>query len=266
MLDDISADQIRVYFDQHPVFSRYASQVCFALTGSYAVGLGGRGADVDVLVLCPGALYEAVKHELAAAGRIGEGDEPEEEFADLVGDYSLESLTTIWQRVQRYDDMTALFIYGNLVYLAGNRELLDLLVSHCRQIPPAALREAVEQARGMMGQGIYAYLRSFQNADSVARLLARAEIVRQAMRLAFLGEGMAPPYDKHLFRLLPGLTPGEQLSGLIRQFLDESVEVAEAAAYGAAAATADWHAMYGVAGQTPVLRFQSEVLRLLGLS
>lgn len=265
MLDDTTADRVRAFFSQHPVLNRYVNDVCITLTGSFAAGLGGRGADVDVKVLCPPTLYETVKHELVAGGRIGETDDPEEEFADLVGDYTLESLSAVWQQVQAYHDMTALFIYGNLVHLAGDRGLLDPLISHCRNVPPAVLKREIETERVTMDQALYAFLRSFQNTDPVARMLARAGMVRAAMRLAFLVEGIAPPYDKHLFRLLPRITRGQDMAELIHRFLGESSEAFEEAEYARVAAAEDWHAMYDAASDTPVAGFHNAVLRLLDL-
>ena len=262
MLDDTTTGRVKEYFAQHPVLSRYANDICIVLTGSFAVGLGGKGADVDAKVLCPPTVYETVKRNLITAGRIEEAGEPEEEFTDVVGDYTLESVSTVWQTVQDYDDMTPLFIYGSLVYLAGNRELLDPLVRHCRNLPSTVLTREIERERLAMSQGVYAFLRSFQTADAVARMLARAAMVRAAMRLSFLVQGMAPPYDKHLFRLLSQTTNGQRAAELIRQFLGESADAFEEAAYGAVAATADWHAMYEAAAQTPVIRFRNEILRL----
>jgi hypothetical protein len=258
MLEETIASQIEAYFLHHPVLGRRVNEVCIALTGSFAFGLGGKGADVDAKVLCPSAVYEAVKAELIAAGRIPAGGEPEEEFPDVVGDYTLESLSTVWPQVERYDDLTALFIYGNLIYLLGNRALLDPLVSHCRNIPPEALSRETERERTNLDQALYAFLRSFQTADPVARLLARAGMARTAMRLAFMAEGVAPPYDKHLFRLLQRLERGKIVAGLVRRFLAD-----DDGAYVQVAATEDWHAMYECAARTPAVRFRSAVLTLL---
>jgi|GEM_PF-6087130 len=265
MLDDTTADQVRAFFSQHPVLGRYTDQVCVALTGSFAVGLGGKGADVDAKVLCPPAIYEVVKRELIAGGRVREADEPEEEFTDIVGDYTLESLSTIWRKVQAYDDMTPLFVYGSLVYLAGNRDLLDPLVSHCRSVPPTVLQQEIDRERVVMGQGLYAFLRSFQNADTMARMLARAGMIRSAMRLAFLVQGSAPPYDKHLFRLLHRTTHGVQMAELIQRFASDSSDAVDDAADAAVAASEDWHAMYAAATETPAFRFHGAALRLLGV-
>lgn len=262
MLDDTTANQVRSFFARHPVLARYAGKVCIALTGSYAVGLGGKGADVDAKVLCPPDIYDAIRLELIAVGRIKEGDEPEEEFADLVGDYTLESTATVWQKVQTYDDMTPLFVYGYLIYLAGDRSLLDSLVNHCRSVPPAVLQREIGRERTAMAQDLYAYLRSFQNADHVARLLARAGMVRAAMRLAFLVQGAAPPYDKHLFRMLPQIATGEDVSGLVLRFLAEAADAREAAVYAAVANTSDWHAMYEAASGTPALEFHRAIEKL----
>lgn len=247
MLDDNLVAQIRAYFLQHPLLGRSIDEVCVALTGSYAVGLGGKGADVDALVLCPPAVYEAVKGE------------PEGDFPFVVGDYTVESTSDVWQKVQAYDDTTSLFIYGNLVYLLGDRALLDPLVSHCRNIPAGVLSRETERERTNLNQALYALLRSFQTEDPVARMLARAGMVRAAMRLAFMTEGSAPPYDKHLFRLLPHLMRGRSLAGLIHRFLDVSTD----AAYAPVAASEDWHEMYESAAETPAFRFHDAVLRLL---
>jgi hypothetical protein len=263
MLDDATVEQLKAYFLQHPVLGRHVNEVCVALTGSLAVGLDGRGADVDAKVLCPPAVYAAVKGELIATGRIGACDEPEEEFPDVVGDYTLESLATVWQAVQSYADTTPLFIYGNLTYILGNRALLDPLVSHCRSIPPDVLRLETERERASLDQALYGFLRSFQNADPVARMLARAGMVRSAMRLAFLAEGVAPPYDKHLFRLLPRLEQGAPMAGLIRRFLADSADADEATVYAQVGASEDWHAMYECAAETPAIRFRSALLSLL---
>ncbi|HYG57124.1 MAG TPA: DUF4037 domain-containing protein [Symbiobacteriaceae bacterium] len=258
MLNEISG-----YFSRHPVLSRYQDEVCIALTGSFAVGLGGRGADVDVKVLCPPDVYGAVKLSLVTAGRIRETDEPEEEFDTFVGDYTLESLPAVWAKVQAYHDMTPLFIYGNLVYLVGKRDLLDPLVSYCRHVPPAVLQREIERERTAMSQDLYGFLRSFQNGDAVARLLAHAGLIRAAMRLTFLAEGMAPPYDKHLFRLLPRAAHGQAVADLIQQFLGQSVDAIEAVAYAAVATTEDWHAMYAAATESPAVGFHNAVLRIL---
>lgn len=263
MLDDYMAGQIRAFFLQHPVLGRHEDEVCVALTGSFAVGLGGKGADIDAKVLCLPGVYTAVKREFITSGRIKETDEPEEEFPFAVGDYTVESVSAVWQKVQLYDDMTPLFIYGNLVYLLGNRALLDPLVSHCRSLPAAALNREAERERTSLDQALYAFLRSFQTEDSVARMLARAGMVRSAMRLAFLAEGAAPPYDKHLFRLLSRLKLGESVAGLVRHFLDEPAGASEGGLYADVAASADWHAMYDSAADTPALRFHAAIVRLV---
>ncbi|HWI64299.1 MAG TPA: hypothetical protein VNT75_20865 [Symbiobacteriaceae bacterium] len=250
MLDDNTATLVKTYFAEHPVLGTHASGVCIALTGSFAVGLGGKGADVDAKVLCPPAIYDALRRE---------GNELEEEFPTVVGDYSLESLSDVWAKVQDYSDMTPLFVYGSLVYLAGDKTLLDPLVQHCRAIPSTVLERERERERGSMGQALYAFLRSFQNDDGVARLLARAELVRAAMRLTFLADGSAPPYDKHLFRLLPQTAHGAEVAELIRRFLGEP----SAAAYEAVGDTSDWHEMYRVAADTPALQLHGDVLRII---
>lgn len=260
MLDTTMANLVRSYFAQHPVLSRYAGEVCIAITGSLAVGLGGRGADIDAKVLCPARVYEAIRQELIAAGRIGPTDSPEEEFTAVVGDYALEPLEAAWDRVRGHDDLTQLFIYGNLRYLDGDRNLLDPLVSHCRTLPAAVLQRAIAGEQTALDEGLYAYLRSFQNADEVARLLARANMVRSAMRLAFLQAGMAPPYDKHLFRLLPDSGLGQAVAGLVRRFLQESTGDQVEALYAHVAETEDWHAMYAAAAETPAVRFQRAIL------
>lgn len=266
MLDETTTAQVNAYFSQHPVLGRYSAEVCIALTGSFAVGLGGQGADVDLIVLCPPTLYDPIRRELAAMGRIRAGDAPEEELTDLVGDYTLASLSAVWQQVQAYADITALFIYGNLVYMSGNRDLLDPLVSHCRNLPPTVLERETDCERGAMDQHLYAFLRSFQNADPVARMLARSGMVRAAMRLAFLAAGAAPPYDKHLFRLLARLPAGHEVAELINRFLSESGDGSyEAAAYAGVAASRDWHEMYAVAARTPAVGFRDAVLRLTHL-
>lgn len=249
MLTDTTARQVTAYFAQHPVLSRYADRICIALTGSYAFGLGGKGADVDAKVLCPPDVYDLIRQENGTT---------EEEFPDVVGDYTLECLTTIWNHVNSYAEMTSLFIYGNLVYLAGDRTLLDPLVAHCRHLPPDLLTRETEREQTELDQHLYAFLRSFQTEDPVARLLARAGMIRSAMRLTFLADGAPPPYDKHLFRLLPRTTYGRQIADLIADFLDHRCTYAEVAA------TDDWHAMYEAAAETPACQFRKSIRRVLG--
>lgn len=264
MLDTQLQHAVLGFFRSHPVFGLRAHQVCIALTGSYALGLGGRGADVDVKVLCRPDQYEAICRELVAAGLIAPGAEPEEEFTDLVGDYGLESVEAVWSRVRTYDDLAQVFVCGNLSFLAGDRELLQPLLEHCRHLPAAVLESAASQERAAFSQALYAFLRSFQNGDPVGRTLARAELLRRAMRLAFLAEGSAPPYDKHLFRLLPRLQQGPRLAELVEQFLGSAATAAhEGPLYAEVAAAADWHAMYAAARGTPAIVFRDAVSHFL---
>lgn len=248
MLAQETTSCITAFFMKHPVLGDHLDDVCIALTGSYAVGLGAKGADVDAKVLCPPAVYEALKGQM----------ELEEEFVEVVGDFTLESLGDVWSRVQAYQEMTSLFVYGNLVYLMGNRDLLTPLVDHCRAIPPAVLEQAIAQENTELSQAEYAFLRSFQTEDSVARTLARAGMVRSAMRLAFLVDGQAPPYDKHLFRLLPRTTCGRHVAALAEQFLSAS----DLSVYAPVGAAEDWRAMSAAAAETPAARFCERIKAL----
>ncbi|MGE5590034.1 MAG: DUF4037 domain-containing protein [Bacillota bacterium] len=266
MLEEAAARRVLDYFASHPVFDRHRGDICIALTGSFAFGLGGKGADVDVKALAPGAAFDAIRAELAEAGRIAKDGAPEEDLTGVVGDYSLESLEAVWERVQRYGDLTQVFIYGNLVYLDGRRDFLESLVRHCQRIPDAVLKRAVAEEQASLSQALYGFLRSFQNEDPVARNLTRAALARAAMRLAFLTEGQAPPYDKHLFRLLTRLRCGKPVAEAVLQFLTESGESVEAALYATVAAADDWHDMYAAALETPALAFRRSVHDLLGLA
>lgn len=262
-LDESALSVVERYFSSHPVLSRYLTQVAVCLTGSYAFGLGGQGADVDLKVIAPRTVFERIRDELIASGRIAPCGAPEEELVSVVGDYVLEPVEGIRDLVSDYRDLTQVFIYGHLVPLLGNSGLTSELIVHCRRIPDEVLRQERRREEDLLSDVTYAFLRSFQTGDEVGRLLARATIIRSSTRLAFLAEGEAPPYDKHLYRMLPRIKRGAQVEKAIRGFFEES-QGPEDERYSAVAQAADWHEMYRAAEGTPVMDLLAGIRSLVG--
>lgn len=258
MLTESEAQAVRGYFTTHPVLGRYLDRISICLTGSHAFGLGGRGADLDLKVLAPPAECQEIRAALLADGRITPGAAPEEELTGLVGDYALESLDEVWGAVQGYQDLTQVFIYGHLIPVLGRTDLVENLVAHCRSLPSGVAEEARRREEGRLSEALYAFLRSFQTGDVAGRLLARAGLIRAAMRQAFLADAQAPPYDKHLFRLLTGTTRGGLVGEAVRMFL-RAGEGAEAEQYSLVAGSSDWHEMYLNAEGTPVMEFRNSI-------
>lgn len=256
---------VRNFFSSHPVFGRYLDRVCVALTGSFAYGLGGHGADVDILVVCNESDYETIRADLVLQGRIGPDDPPEEDLDGVVGDYALRSLESIWSAVKDYGDLDKVFVAGHLVHIMGRRDPIDEITGHCQNIPRAVLDGAVGRERASFSRDVYAFLRSFQNGDGVGRFLARAGMARSALRLAYLAEGQAPPYDKHLYALLPSLHGGAAIAALVKWFLHDTPPLGsdEEQLYRGVAAADDWRQMYREASGTPVLQFRDRLLGLL---
>lgn len=265
MLDQDTMRTVVRFFKEHPVLNRHLQQTSVCLTGSYAFGLGGIGADIDLKLIAPQSEFDKIRQELIAAGRVGAEGDPEEELTGLVGDYCLEPLERIWETIREYRDLTQTFIYGHIVYVLGNRNLVQDLVVHCRAIPNQVFQDESHREQTRLSEAVYAFLRSFQVGDQVGRLLARSNIIRASMRLAFLTEAEAPPYDKHLFRSLPGLKRGALVTELVRRFLEESQD-SEAERYGPVAASGDWHEMYQCAQGTPVMGFLAGIKALLRLT
>lgn len=263
MLDENTLCAIERYFAEHPVLTKYLQRVSVCLTGSCALGLGGVGADIDLKVIAPQVEFEKIRQGLISTGRIAASDEPEEELTGLVGDYCLEPLERVQEAVRDYHDLTQVFVYGHLVHILGNRDVAHDVIAHCRTIPEEVLQQERVQEEGRLSEAIYAFLRSFQTADEVGRLLSRANVIRCAMRLAFLAESEAPPYDKHLFRSLPSLKCGPSLAVSVRRFLQQD---GEEGSYRQVAHSTDWHEMYRCAEGTPVMKFRTEVQTLLQLT
>lgn len=262
MLDNYDVDVVRKYFTRHPVLGRYLDEVCVALTGSYAFGLGGSGADIDVKVLCSQGDYDRIRHELETSGRIKPDAATEEDLDGVVGDYALEPVDGIRCKIQG-EDLTPAFIYGRLVYLMGKKDLMDTVTTLCRPLPEEVLNRGTAREGEAFFQAEYAFLRSFQTGDLVGRYLAKAGMARSAMRLAFLETAQAPPYDKHLFRLLPELEKGLEVQRVVQSFLSGAQGAEEEKRYAAVAKAPDWRAMYLAAAGTPAMVFREGVLGLL---
>ena len=222
---------IRRYIYALPGTDRAEEAFSILLTGSRATGHHSDDSDVDVDVLCPQEVYDAVlsaclEHGLiksAGTSFFNSGPEAVEMFGGGIGfpHFSLVPLEHIAARIEGHDDVT-MWIYGHARVLTDPGRRFAAIAAGTRSYPPEVLVRKLK----------YHYLLEMYWSIDVTphhhsrrdELLAAAagmlNSMNEQLRLFYLVEGKPYPYTEALTR-----HAGETALG--RRFLAFLIETTE---------------------------------------
>lgn len=210
-------------------------QFSIVLTGSRSVGVHTPESDVDLEVLCPQSVYDAVHCAAMAAGIIrtprsflvmAPGPDWQRYFGPRMSrpHFSLQPLERLQRQFARYEDVP-LWIYTNAKILRDPCDRFGALRSVFRAYPRDVLVQKIKY-RWMLAAywEIEVYPFHHKTDDELsAACMAIANAVAELQRLFFLVEGCPFPYPEKLARLAGTTRLGAQFCPMLQRVVDLAV-------------------------------------------
>ena len=222
-----------------PGTDRHREKFSVLLTGSRATGTYSEGSDVDVDVVCPREVYEAVHRASRAAGIVtaeksffcyARGADPQRYFGEEKGypHYSLTPLDTVERHFREYEDVW-LWVWTNAKVISDPGEQFGRVASAFTDYPHEAL---VQKLKYRWLRSAYASVGVYPNhpegdADLLPAVSALAEAINDLLRLFFLVEGKPFPYTEKLMCHAHTTTLGRKWGAFLQGLAELAVGKAE---------------------------------------
>ncbi len=213
------------------------------LTGSRAMGTFTPASDIDVDVVCPQTLHEAVLQASYEAGIITSkrsffwplrGDDWGRYFGEEKGrpHFSVTSLEVVAQQLRDCEDV-AIWIWTKAKIIADPHDQFGLITRGFRGYPADVLSRKIKYHWLMAGYAevdIFPHRRKDAN-DVLPAATALLTAVNELLRLCFLVEGKPFPYTEKLMVFARHTALGKQICPYLQRVIDlvvgsESVDVA----------------------------------------
>jgi hypothetical protein len=227
-LDNIGLDPAALYrFLEEQVYSlpgtdRHREEFSVLLTGSRATAMFSDGSDVDVDVVCPREVYNAVHRASREAGIANaeksffcfpRGGDPQRYFGEDKGypHYSLTPLDTVERHFRDYEDVQ-LWVWTNAKVISDPGKQFGRLVRAFTGYPRDVLMRKLKY-RWLRSE--YAAIDVFPNhpsgdEDLLPAMGALSDAIADLLRLFFLVEGKPFPYTEKLMRYAPTTALGRK--------------------------------------------------------
>jgi len=222
-----------------PGTERHRKEFSVLLTGSRATGTFSDGSDVDIDVVCPRAVYDAVLRASREAGIVtteksffcfARGGDPQRYFGQDKGypHYSLTPLDTVERHFREYEDVW-LWVWTNAKVISDPGEQFGRLASSFTGYPHEVLERKLKY-RWLRSE--YAAIDVYPNhpsgdADLLPAMGALSDAIADLLRLSFLVEGRPFPYTEKLMRYAPTTALGRKWGPFLQSLVELAVGKAE---------------------------------------
>ncbi len=232
----IDAGALRRFLEDHvyslPGAGDPRHEFTVLVTGSRSAGVHTDASDVDLDVLCPQPVYQAVHRASFEAGIVRaersffwtlEGDDWSRYFGRDMGrpHFSLCSLDRAVEHFGTYDD-TWLWIWLNAKVVADPGRQFQGIVDGFAGYPKDVLVRKIKYRWLLAGYwevDVFPY-HSRDDDKVLAASAALLNAVNELLRLFFLVEGRPFPYAELLMRLAPTTPLGRELLPILRRVVD----------------------------------------------
>ena len=222
-----------------PGTDHHREEFSVLLTGSRATGTFSHASDVDIDVVCPRTVYDAVLRASREAGIITaeksffcyarDGD-PQRYFGVERGypHFSLTPLDTVARHFRDFDDVW-LWVWTNAKVISDPGDQFGRIVSAFTGYPRDVL---VRKIKYRWLRSAYASVEVYPNhpesdADLLPAVSALAEAINDLLRFFFLVEGKPFPYTEKLMRYADTTALGRKWGVFLRGLAELAVGKAE---------------------------------------
>jgi len=232
----ILADALRKYIEEHiyalPGTNHHRDEFSILLTGSRAIGAHTEQSDVDIDVVCPWKVFEAVHAASLEAGIIEspvgffcvlKDENPFRYFGERMGNphFSLSPLETIHRQIEQYEDVPR-WIWTNAQIIEDPNEQFRQTVSGFRRYPKEVLVDKIKYhwlAAAYWSIEVYPHHHG-GSTDYLAAATALLNSINEHLRFFFLVEGKPYPYVEKLMRFAESTELGREFCPLFRRLTD----------------------------------------------
>lgn len=211
------AESYRIELSEHPILSRYWTELSLIVKGSVARDNPDRYSDIDFVFFCSEKVYREVIRMYFDHGLTPRKDGVFLPLGDWVGHYNIETLDKLAAYFKQLN-YPQVWEYQHVIVLQDPRDqfqkLVALLSADLLLDPlPAIMQEYLDI------QLTLDWLRHpLKRGDSVAVVLHCAKLLQDLCRLCYLLDGMCYPHDKWLFAYISTTRFGRRNKSYIHNY------------------------------------------------
>jgi predicted nucleotidyltransferase len=220
-----SAEQYRAELSEHPILSRYWSELSLVIKGSVARGNADRYSDIDFVFFCEAKPYSEVIRMYREHGLTQRDDGVFMRLGNWMGHYHFETMDKLESYFKKPDYAQA-WEYQHVIVLHDLRDRFRKLVSSLSSDLLADPLPAIKREYLDIQLTLDWLRQPLRRGDSVAVALHSAKLLQGLCRIGYLLDGKCYPHDKWLFAYLSTTRFGRRNKSYIR---DYAARIAESA-------------------------------------